>query len=156
MEAPSASTTPFYKHEVGACHPVKLGQPSMLKQLVQRLRRQRLVFSCLPVRATFRPITVIFLPRLFWSKTPALHTNVLAFCKAWRLLLLDIVLDYNKRLTTQFLTFLSFSLPPPSTPTVRTPLRPDNSPASYHYETTVGGALPVISTLQVSETRVCS
>ena len=28
-------------------------------------------------------------------------------------------------------------------------LRAGNSPASYHYETTVGGALPVISTLQV-------
>lgn len=36
-----------------------------------------------------------------------------------------------------------------STATVPNRLRPDNSPASYHYETTVGGALPVISTLQV-------
>lgn len=29
----------------------------------------------------------------------------------------------------------------------------DNSPASYHYETTVGGALPVISTVQVTTSK---
>ena len=42
-------------------------------------------------------------------------------------------------------------LSPPSTSTVPDLLRADNSPASYHYETTVGGALPVISTLQVTD-----
>lgn len=107
-----------------------------LTRFFQRFRLQRLVFS----------FAKSVQQSSYKNQNSITHIFFCAFCNVETFLSAIIALVERKYVYECWLPVLTL---PPCTPTIPDLLRPDNSPASYHYETTVGGALPVISTLQV-------